>query len=328
MRIEFQLEIGVNLGGLFLEFKVLNYCEIDKQASKSYSTIHNVNEEKNLGDICNVEIEKLPIGFTLLTHGSPCTSFSNAGLRLGGDRGSGTPSSLMWNSVEIIRHCKPKFVLWENVPAVLQAKHKHNFDEYISELDEIGYNSYYKVLNAKDFNCPQNRNRIFVLSIRKDIDKGYIFPDTVSLKITLSDVLEKDVDKKFYLTEKQIERIHTTKYHSGNTRIQRKNWCDTLCARDWKDPKCIEDVNGIRKLTPREYWRIQCFSDSDFDKAQSCGMSNSALYKQAGNSISYNVLKEIFINLKLQYGVEFTENLEYLSLFSGIGAFEMVLRDM
>ena len=111
-----------------MEYKLLNYCEIDKYASKSYSAIHNVSENLNLGDICSINIESLPIGFTLLTHGSPCTSFSNAGLQLGGDRGSGTPSSLMWNSVEIIRYCKPKFVLWENVSNVLSPKHKHNFE--------------------------------------------------------------------------------------------------------------------------------------------------------------------------------------------------------
>lgn len=311
-----------------MKFEVLNYCEIDRNASKSYSAIHNIDEEKNLGDICSVDIEKLPKGFTLLTHGSPCTSFSNAGLRLGGDRGSGTPSSLMWNSVEIIRYCKPKFVLWENVSAVLQAKHKHNFDEYISELDVIGYTSYYKVLNAKDFNCPQNRSRIFVLSIRKDIDKGYIFPEPMSLTVYLKDILEEEVPDSFYLTDAQIKRIETTSYACGKRRIQRKNWCDTVCARDWKDPKCVEDEKGIRKLTPREYWRIQGFSDSDFDKAKSVGMSNSALYKQAGNSISYNVLKEIFINLKMQYEDDFVKDLNYLSLFSGIGAFEMVLRDI
>lgn len=311
-----------------MKFEVLNYCEIDKNASKSYSAIHNIDEEKNLGDICSVDIEKLPKGFTLLTHGSPCTSFSNAGLRLGGDRGSGTPSSLMWNSVEIIRYCKPKFVLWENVSAVLQAKHKHNFDEYISELDVIGYTSYYKVLNAKDFNCPQNRSRIFVLSIRKDIDKGYIFPEPMPLTVYLKDILEEEVPDSFYLTDTQIKRIETTSYACGKRRIQRKNWCDTVCARDWKDPKCVEDEKGIRKLTPREYWRIQGFSDSDFDKAKSVGMSNSALYKQAGNSISYNVLKEIFINLKMQYEDDFVKDLNYLSLFSGIGAFEMVLRDI
>lgn len=309
-----------------MNFKLINYCEIDAQASKSYSVIHNVDESLNLGDICGVDIESLPTNITLITHGSPCTSFSQAGLQLGGDRGSGTPSSLMWNSVEIIKHCKPKFVIWENVSNVLSPKHRHNFDEYVNELKENGYESYYKVLNAKDFNTPQNRSRIFVLSIREDIDVGYEFPMERELVLKLRDVLETESERFKYLTDVQINRIHTTTYASGRRRIQYKDWCDTLCARDGKDPKCIEDEKGIRHLTTKEYWRIMGFSDEDYQKAEDLGLSNFALYKQAGNSIALNVITEILINLKNQYGEYFSKDCTYLSLFSGIGAFEMALK--
>ena len=224
-----------------MNFKLLNFCEIDKDAEKSYCAIHNVSNTLNLGDICSVDIKALPKDFTLLTHGSPCTSFSNAELQLGGDRGSGTPSSLMWNSVEIIKHCKPKFVIWENVSNVLSPKHKHNFDEYINTLDNAGYNSYHKVMNSKDYGTPQNRNRIFVISVLKEIDneEEFKFPDSVDLIETLHSKLEKEVEEKWYLTQAQIDRIHTTTYASGKRRIQYKDWCDTLCARDWKDPKCV-----------------------------------------------------------------------------------------
>lgn len=312
-----------------MDFKLINFCEIDAQASKSYSVIHNVNESLNLGDICGVDIESLPTNITLITHGSPCTSFSQAGLQLGGDRGSGTPSSLMWNSVEIIRHCKPKFVIWENVSNVLSPKHKHNFDEYIDELKKIeplGYKSYYEVLNAKEFDTPQNRSRIFVVSVREDIEGSYVFPFKKDLTIKLKDVLEKESDRFKYLTETQINRIHTTTYASGRRRIQYKDWCDTLCARDGKDPKCVEDEKGIRHLTTKEYWRIMGFSDEDYQKAEDLGLSNFALYKQAGNSIALNVITEILRNLKDQYGEEFSKDCTYLSLFSGVGAFEMALK--
>ena len=313
-----------------MNFKLLNFCEIDKDAEKSYCAIHNVSNTLNLGDICSVDIKALPKDFTLLTHGSPCTSFSNAGLQLGGDRGSGTPSSLMWNSVEIIKHCKPKFVIWENVSNVLSPKHKHNFDEYINTLDNEGYNSYHKVMNSKDYGTPQNRNRIFVISVLKEIDneEEFKFPDSVDLIETLHSKLEKEVEEKWYLTQAQIDRIHTTTYASGKRRIQYKDWSDTLCARDWKDPKCVE-VNGrVRKLTPREYWRIMGFSDSDYDKAASTGVSNSQLYKQAGNSIAYSVIKSILYNMSMQYPKYFNNDLAYISLFSGVGAFEMALRDL
>lgn len=309
-------------------YKLLNFCEIDKDAVKSYCAIHNVSDDLNLGDICKVDIKALPRDYTLLTHGSPCTNFSNAGLQLGGDRGSGTPSSLMWNSVEIIRYTKPKFVIWENVSNVLSPKHKHNFLEYIDTLDEIGYVSFYKVMNAKDYGTPQHRSRIFVISIRKDIQHGFEFPTEVALNITLKDLLVSEVEDKWYLTQKQIDRIHTTTYASGARRIQYKDWCDTLCARDWKDPKCVDVEGKIRKLIPREYWRIMGFSDVDFDKAAATGVSNSQLYKQAGNSIAYSVIKSILEKLKEQYPMYFNEDMSYISLFSGIGAFELALRDV
>lgn len=312
-----------------MNFNLLNFCEIDKDAIKSYCAIHNVTENKNLGDIEEIKKKCLPkCDITLITHGSPCVAFSRAGKQEGGDKGSGTPSSLMWSSVEIIRYKKPKFIIWENVPNVLNIKHKHNFDEYIKELEEIGYFSYFKILNAKDFNTPQNRDRIFVISIRKDIDKGFIFPKEKSLNIKLKDILEENVDIKYYLTEKQIDVLKNSSFSQYRRRLQVKDCCATLLARDWKDPKCIEDSKGIRKLTPREYWRIQGFFDSDFEKAKNEKLSNTSLYKQAGNSIAYNVIKEIFIEIIKQYGDIFYKDLSYLSLFSGIGAFEMALRDI
>lgn len=311
-----------------MNFKLLNFCEIDKYAEKSYCAIHNVSSELNLGDICSVDIESLPKDYTLLTHGSPCTSFSKCGYQLGGDKGSGTPSSLMWNSVEIIRSTKPKFVIWENVSNVLSPKHKHNFDEYIDTLDEIGYTSVYKVMNAKYYGTPQNRDRIFVISIRKDIYNDFIFPEPTELTITMKDLLESEVDEKWLLTQQQIDRIHSTTYHAGQRRIQYKDWCDTLCARDWKDPKCVEIDGKVRKLTPREYWRIMGFSDKDYDAAALVGISNSQLYKQAGNSIAYSVIKSIMENLRMQYPNQFNTNMTYISLFSGVGAFEMALRDI
>ena len=117
------------------------------------------------------------------------------------------------------------------------------------------------------YNKKYSQLRPIQICIHKDIDKGYIFPEPMPLTVYLKDILEEEVPDSFYLTDAQIKRIETTSYACGKRRIQRKNWCDTVCARDWKDPKCVEDKKGIRKLTPREYWRIQGFSDSDFDKA-------------------------------------------------------------
>lgn len=188
------------LKNLGVEFELFGFSEIDKYAVKSYCAVHGVDESLNLGDITKIDIESLPLDIDLITHGSPCQDFSVAGKGKGGDLGSGTRSSLMWNTVAICEHCQPKFVIWENVKNVLSKKHRHNFDKYLEEMDRIGYNNFYQVLNAKYYGVPQNRERIFVVSIRKDLNKDFEFPKGFDNGIRLKDILEDEVDEKYYLS--------------------------------------------------------------------------------------------------------------------------------
>ena len=161
------------------------------------------------------------------------------------------------------------------------------------------------------------------------------FPEKEPLKIFLKDLLEKEVDEKYYLNDKQLISLKNSTFNSRKTRIQEKDYCDILCTRDFKDPKCIQignlnikgndsikrvyspegisptlttcgggntqakikDGNNIRKLIPLEYWRLMSFDDEDFYKVKKSGMSDSQLYKQAGNSIVVKVLEKIFLNL-------------------------------
>lgn len=127
-----------------MNYNLLNFCECDKYAIKSYCVVHNEDENKNLGDITQVDVNKLPTNVDFITTGSPCQSFSILGNGEGGVRGSGTKSSLMWYNIEIIKHCKPKFTLWENVKNILSTRHKPVFDEYLLEMKKSGYNSYYQ----------------------------------------------------------------------------------------------------------------------------------------------------------------------------------------
>ena len=205
------------LKNLGIEYELIGFSEIDKYAIKSYCAIHNVSEELNLGDITKIDIKSLPKDIDFITHGSPCTDISLAGKEAGADKGSGTRSSLMWNSVEIFKHCKPKIILWENVKNLLSKKHKHNFDAYIEDLNNLGYTSYYKVLNAKDYGIPQNRERVFTISIRNDINKEFKFPEPFDNGIRLKDLLEKEVDEKYYInTEKANKLIEEFKANNKN----------------------------------------------------------------------------------------------------------------
>ena len=375
------------LKNIGVDYELVGFSEIDKFAIKSYCKVHDVSEDLSLGDITKIDISSLPTDIDLITHGSPCQDFSTAGQQKGGDKGTGTRSSLMWTTVDIVKHCRPKVVLWENVKNLLSKKHRHNFDEYLEVMEELGYNNYYQVLNAKNYGIPQNRERVFTVSIRKDVDEGYVFPEPQELTLRLKDMLEDEVDEKYNISickmQQLIENIdgkldlnkqvigtcHKKNDLSHSTRdivYNAEKNAPTLNATMYKDPikvliptedknskmdnvvmvkdnygminggtmgkgfdtgrrcysidyisptitaggtnhspKIIEPVKTenkemvfkVRKLTPRECWRLMGFTDEQFDKAAEI-CSNTQLYKQAGNSIVVNVLEAIIDNLK------------------------------
>jgi DNA (cytosine-5)-methyltransferase 1 len=187
---------------LGVDYEIADYVEIDKYAVKSFNAIHNTNFEPQ--DICKWDKD---IDVDLIMHGSPCQDFSLAGKQAGGDEGSGTRSSLMYETVRIVDKLKPKYVIWENVKNVISKKHIHNFNNYIDRMSELGYISYYQVLNAKDYGIPQNRERVFTISIRNNLYQGFMFPPKQELKLKLKDMLEENVDEKYYLSERMIEYI-------------------------------------------------------------------------------------------------------------------------
>lgn len=190
------------LKNLSVGYELVNYCEIDKYASKSYSVIHGVPEDKNLGDITKVNTSTLPNDIDLITYGFPCQDISQAGKQKGftDENGEHTRSGLFFEALRIIQGTKPKYAIAENVKALVGKKFKTEFNIVLDCLEKAGYNNYYKVLNAKDFGIPQNRERVFIVSIRKDIDDhSFEFPQPFELKTRLKDLLENDVDEKYYL---------------------------------------------------------------------------------------------------------------------------------
>lgn len=185
---------------LGIDYEIADYVEIDKYAVKSFNAIHNTNFEPQ--DICTWDKD---IEVDLIMHGSPCQDFSLAGKQAGGDIGSGTRSSLMYETIRIVEKLKPKYVIWENVKNLLSKKHRHNFDAYLETMEQLGYKNYYQVLNAKDYGIPQNRERVFTISIRKDLEQLFTFPPKQELKLKLKDMLEDEVDEKYYLTDSMIK---------------------------------------------------------------------------------------------------------------------------
>lgn len=262
----------------------------------------------------------------------------------------------MYETIRIVEELKPKYVAWENVKNLLSKKHRHNFDAYLETMVQLGYTNYYQILNAKDYGIPQNRERVFTISIRKDINKVFTFPPKQELKLKLKDMLEDEIDEKYYLSDKMIKYISTTgtanfknpdckinldiarplttdqNKRAGTTnylsddlpnnydlngsaylrnfgnkgKLQNKECCDTLTVsmgtgggnvsiiKDYglygnKQAGSVYNKNGlcptitteasqnwnillndnprIRKLTPKECWRLMGFDDKDFEKA-------------------------------------------------------------
>lgn len=420
-----------NLGVSFEHYRI---CEFDKYAVASYNAVHGTNFETS--DITKITANDLGIVDTdkycyIMTYSFPCQDLSNAGLGKGMAKDSGTRSGLLWEVERLLDECSelPQVLLMENVPAVVGEKNVCHFAKWIEKLESLGYKNKWQILNAKDFGIPQNRERCFMVSILGDY--YYEFPKTIPLNLRLKDMLEKEVDEKYYLSDRALNGLQNKTFNCGTleARTEKNGVMSTLCARDYKDPKlvieepkCIQagmlsggkwdkmhdqsrryySIDGtaqtiptscggnhepkiaeplvwdgynqqiradssivgtltrncgsdlkrngqgiiepklvggigekksnggtqyyqqdrvydsreiamchpanlptgsynyqlpnyrIRKLTPKECWRLQGFDDADIDKAIAIGMSNAQLYKQAGNSIVVNVLMAIF----------------------------------
>ena len=455
-------------------WKLVNFCEFDKYATKSYCAIHDVDESLNLGDITKVDETKLK-PFNMICGGSPCQDFSVAGKQKGSiwtckDCGheynpltvhwskrdkcpqcnssniEKTRSSLLVEYLRVIRANKPNFGIYENVKNIVGKQFRDTtFKLFEDELHEYGYNTYWKVLNAKNYGIPQNRERVYLIFIRKDLDNGqFKFPEPFDNGIRLKDILEDEVDERFYLSDEKVQKflsnfnqsealedkhesnnpqflgnVNNPKFgtgyaggvwdsenisptlttmqgggrqphiitglvsHKGEQFEKETDIANTLLARDYKGfgnqvmnavikiPQAtkqgyiecevggvadlsypnsktrrgrvqekgtisptitatetgickIESPIRIRKLTPRECFRLMGFSDQNFNATKNAGISNSQLYKQAGNSIVVDVLYYIYVELYKAMPYLF-DDLKLSSFFSGIGAFEVAL---
>ena len=182
-------------------YEVVGIAEIDKYALKAYDAVHG--HCPNYGDISKINWEEVP-DFDFFSYSSPCQDFSNAGLQKGGEEGSGTRSSLLWECRRAIEVKRPKYLMLENVKALVSKKFLPLFHRWLAVLEELGYTNYFAVLNAKDFGCPQNRERVFCISIHGEHDI-YRMPLPIPLELRLKDILEEEVDDKYVLSETAIQ---------------------------------------------------------------------------------------------------------------------------
>lgn len=193
------------LDNVGIPYELVAYCEIDKYASKAYSAIHGVSEDENLWDVCKVDATQLG-DIDLLTYGFPCQDISIGGKMKGlfNEEGGYTRSGLFFEALRIIKECKPRIAIAENVRNLMSETFREQYHIVQESLGDAGYTNYVQILNAKDYGIPQNRERVFIVSIRKDIDMGYIFPTPMRLELCLRDLLEDNPDEKYYLSEEAV----------------------------------------------------------------------------------------------------------------------------
>lgn len=356
-------------------YRLTGYCEIAPYASKSYAQIHGVSESLNLRDVTTIDTALINLlgGADLITYGFPCRDISVAGKQRGfmDENGNRTRSGLFFEALRVIKDLQPKYAVAENVKALTSKKFTEEFRTVLTELDAAGYNNYYAVLNSRDFGIPQQRERVFIISIRKDADAGgFAFPQPQGLSLRLKDMLEPQVDEKYYLNTEKAKTlirklvaehkiteaepcdctINNPDLKEISNAIIARYDCGVSNQKSWGmaviEPKIIEPIicrsigrnpenpsdrtagapteqrlepnsqgisntlttvqkdnyvlspeNGyrLRKLTPRECFRLMGFTDAEFDRIK--GVSNTQLYKQAGNSIVVNVLAALFDKL-------------------------------
>lgn len=265
-----------SLDRLKINYELAGYSEIDKYASKSYSAIHKVPESLNFGDITKINEKELPKDIDLITYGFPCQDISNAGKMKGlklvcSNCGTEmnipddytekikrgqivlcekcekemklTRSGLFFEALRIIEETQPKIAIAENVKNLTSKKFSEQFKIVLDSLESAGYNNYWKVLNAKDFGIPQNRERVFIVSIRKDIDSGiFKFPSKINLESRLKDILEPEVEEKFYISDALLEgfirrkKKHKEKGNGFGFCVKHENEISpTITARYYKD---------------------------------------------------------------------------------------------
>lgn len=287
----------VALRNMGIPVKAIDYVEIDEKAVRSYNSMFESELPYKTQSVVGWNLKP-----DILIHGSPCQSFSIAGKQEGADEGSGTESSLMWETVHIIEQMgkwKPKVVIWENVKNVTSKYMIHNFVKYLEKMECLGYTNSYRCLDARNFGIPQARERVFTISclngVKFDFDKLKCTPMR-----NLSEFLQSDVSENYMVTQPSILNV------IGHTGVKRatviNDFVYTITERQDRCPAQVLDCgNGkYRFLTELECWRLFGYSDEDYYAAEKANpkkknaIVNRTLYKQAGNSICVPIFEAIF----------------------------------
>lgn len=225
--------------GYIIEFKLVGWCEIDKDAIASHNALFPEAKGCHYFDITKINWSKVP-DIDVLLYSSCCQSLTRAGAQKGMTEGSGTPSSLIWYIRPAIKAKRPKVCILENVPPLLETKFEGEFEKWRNAVSKCGYNNTWATMYAADFGVPQNRNRAFLVSVRNDINKSIHFPAPIGCKVSAEELLESVVEEKYYFSDEDAlsflldingkQPDHDVNIHIGD----RGN-----CFKQFITPSCI-----------------------------------------------------------------------------------------
>lgn len=287
----------INLG---IPHKSIDYVEFNEKAVRSYNAMFDNRYAPQ--DVRGFNLQP-----DILVHGSPCQDYSIGGKQYGGNVEDGTRSSLMFETIKIIENLgvwKPKTVVWENVPNVLNKRHINAFNRYIDDLTAMGYTTNYEVLDARDFGVPQARKRLFAISQLNGKCFNFNELETKPMR-SIDEFLTDDYSSKHVVNQpSMLKKLPgATNYDSYTMKLTEiTTHALTITTKQLRCPNAgvvkLPDGN-YRLLTELEVWRLMGFDDTDFYAAQRVnsgipGKLNGALYHQAGNSIVVQVLEAIF----------------------------------
>ena len=304
------------LRNIGIDYEIVGISEIDKYAIDAYMSLHDTSPNINFGDVSKIDVNTLP-DMDLFTYSFPCQDISVCGKQRGLDENSGTRSSLLWECKKIIETKKPSYLLMENVKNLVSAKHKPNFEKWIKWLENQGYKNYWKILNAKDFGIPQNRERVFMVSILNGT-KDFEFPKPIKLEKKIKDILDRNIPQKYFLKKSYSDKFIKNENTKGTSGIIRRGIinkgqdgiivdingiCPTHTCGHGCVPKILisESPLIIRKLTPDECGRLMGLNNKDLENMNKLGFSDNKKYALYGNSIVIQVLEGILKKLKIYF---------------------------
>ena len=296
------IDLFAGTGGIRIPFdEIGGQCVFSSEWDKFAQTTYAANfGETPYGDITQIDPSDIP-EFDLLTGGFPCQPFSHAGLKKGFDDTRGT---LFFKIAQIIEHHKPKVVFLENVKGLLSHDKGNTFATIKRILEEMGYIVNYKVHNAKDFGVPQNRQRIFIVAIRNDINYKFEFAEPPLTPTRVGDILEENVNEKYTISDKlwagakRRKEEHKAKGNGFGYGIVNADspYTNTISARYYKDGSEIlveQREKNPRKLTPREAARLQGYPESFV-----IPVSDTQAYRQFGNAVAIPAIRSVAQQLK------------------------------